>query len=440
MNESMISLLLKLHSKLTGIPDSYVPFWETPEALKIIEDAKYGLDSRLSVTLISQEVAPVAGSSTQEPQPQPAGQSIVKFSYRELYNILNNPNDPASRIGDGPFFVGKVLDEIGAKDEACRETIINCRERLWPRQSSEEEVKAREEREREERRRKARERQLKLMAEFAKKQKQFMEKAMNDESFEKSSADGTGTEEDEMNRGTIKPIEYDCVICNQTSPSTSDNPVGLVSLLQSTSVLGHRRRKSGSNNGGSSSYKLPTSDDERLDPTDRMTYYNEKRIEEFKAHFDESSWIMSISGGWEGGVHVQTCGHHLHMECLKGYMTALKSQQRQNSINTEKGEYSCPLCRQLANTFLPLSPEFGIRQSALVKDRKTQVPLTPEVTVPEIPPSPEATVALEVMKLLREYPVPTPSTKVTDAITKIMEDMTNATKLKYRNVCNEFSN
>lgn len=54
------------------------------------------------------------------------------------------------------------------------------RERLWPRKPEEGEAerREREERERGERRRKAKERQQKLMEEFASKQKQFMEKAM----------------------------------------------------------------------------------------------------------------------------------------------------------------------------------------------------------------------------------------------------------------------
>lgn len=63
--------------------------------------------------------------------------------------------------------------------------------------------------------------------------------------------------------------------------------------------------------------------------------------------------------GWEGGVHVQTCGHHLHLDCLKSYLQSLQSQQRQPSLAVDTGEYFCPLCRQLANSVLPLSPQLG---------------------------------------------------------------------------------
>lgn len=77
---------------------------------------------------------------------------------------------------------------------------------MWPSKEEREEAKKqRENKEREERRRRAKERQQKLMAEFANKQKQFMEKAMEtDENDE-------GMEEEVP----ISKQEYDCVICNQ---------------------------------------------------------------------------------------------------------------------------------------------------------------------------------------------------------------------------------
>ena len=81
----------------------------------------------------------------------------------------------------------------------------------------------------------------------------------------------------------------------------NDNPMGFVSLVQSSSTLGHRRKK------GSVNPKLPTSDEEKceLNMEDTMTHYNERRLEEFGTHFDDSSWLFSISSGWKGGVHVQ---------------------------------------------------------------------------------------------------------------------------------------
>jgi E3 ubiquitin-protein ligase UBR3 len=61
-----------------------------------------------------------------------------------------------------------------------RENIQETRYHLWPQkqEEGEEEQREKEAKEREDRRRRAKERQQKLMAEFASKQKQFMEKAM----------------------------------------------------------------------------------------------------------------------------------------------------------------------------------------------------------------------------------------------------------------------
>lgn len=130
VGESIISLLLKLHSQLSGVPDSYNPEQSTTSN------------------------AEASSSSSTTPH--------------------------ESRIGDGPFFIGELLKKISNLDPMCKNTIIETRNKLWPRmQECEDEQREKEHREREERRKRARERQQKLMAEFANKQKQFMEKAMS---------------------------------------------------------------------------------------------------------------------------------------------------------------------------------------------------------------------------------------------------------------------
>ena len=77
VNESIVTLLLRLHSKYSGRPDSYIP--------------KY----------------------------QRHGVSITEDYHQ-------------SRIGDGCFFIEKVLDRIGDFDEACAESISVSRQLLWP--------------------------------------------------------------------------------------------------------------------------------------------------------------------------------------------------------------------------------------------------------------------------------------------------------------------
>ena len=70
-----------------------------------------------------------------------------------------------------------MLDKICRLDLKNIEHVEHERRGLWPRARKEEEEEKSRQMDRDERRRKARERQQKLMAEFASKQRQFMEKA-----------------------------------------------------------------------------------------------------------------------------------------------------------------------------------------------------------------------------------------------------------------------
>lgn len=223
INETIISLLLKLHSQLSGTPDSYNP----------------------------DESATVDESS----------ESLI--------------------IGDGPFFIGRLLQKISALNASCLECVIETRNKLWPRQHDEcEEKKRRENREREERRRRAKERQQKLMAEFATKQKQFMEKAMEEE--EEAAAMDWNNDDEVL----VSKQEYHCVICNQSSVSSEDKPMGLVALVQATSVIGHRRRQ-----GHEERAVLPTNDEENYAQRKDDTLASEfdRRVEELDRHFDPVS-------------------------------------------------------------------------------------------------------------------------------------------------------
>lgn len=77
------------------------------------------------------------------------------------------------------------------------------------------------------------------MDDFARKQKQFLEQAMEGE----EQATGSATNMDYDSSRLRNNEYYDCVICNVCSPSTEAKPMGLVVLVQATSVLGHRRRQ-----------------------------------------------------------------------------------------------------------------------------------------------------------------------------------------------------
>ncbi|KMQ97669.1 e3 ubiquitin-protein ligase ubr3 [Lasius niger] len=372
VGESIISLLLKLHSQLSGVPDSYNP----------------------EQSAISDNEAGSSSSSSSSSFASPSSLSDSRIG--------------DSRIGDGPFFISQLLRKIADLDPMCRQTIIETRNKLWPRmqECEEDEQREKENREREERRRRAKERQQKLMAEFANKQKQFMEKAMK---TEEASVSGMDWDQEENATKLASKKEYDCVICNQTTPSSEDKPMGLVVLVQATSIIGHERQES-------DRLVLPTSDEDPSIPkgNTRGAHFD-RRMDEMSRLFHTFSWLISVNLGWEGGVHVQTCGHHLHLDCLKSYLESLRSQQRQQSLAVDRGEYLCPLCRQLANSVLPLSPQLG-ECSAVVRSRHAST----------------KTIFADLNTFLKEVQRNPVSSNLAMAMGKAMEDMTSCTYLKYK--------
>uniref|UniRef100_A0A3Q3LCK0 E3 ubiquitin-protein ligase n=1 Tax=Mastacembelus armatus TaxID=205130 RepID=A0A3Q3LCK0_9TELE len=199
----------------------------------------------------------------------------------------------------------------------------------------------------EERRQRARERQQKLLAEFASRQKSFMETAMDVESPDTEAAMDLGPSE-----VMESEVLYDCVICGQSGPSTEDRPTGLVVLLQASSVLGHRCKSQEAKN-------LPTSDEEHIYPADTCGVSHDVRLTLMQRFFKDSSCLQSVSIGWDGGVYVQTCGHTLHIDCHKSYMESLRNDQVLQGFSVDKGEFTCPLCRQFANSVLPCRPGRG---------------------------------------------------------------------------------
>ncbi|CAK9812220.1 E3 ubiquitin-protein ligase UBR3 [Anthophora quadrimaculata] len=358
VDESIITLLLKLHSQLSGVPDSYNP------EQSAMSDNEAG------------------SSSTVEPA--------------------------ESRIGDGPFFIGQLLNKIANLDPMCKDAINEARNRLWSSiQESEDKQREKEHREREERRRRAKERQQKLMAEFANKRKQFMEKAME---TDEAGVSGMDWDQKDSETKVTSKKEYDCVICSQSSPSTENNPMGLVVLVQGTSVIGHARQKPGR-------LVLPTSDDDPPIPkgNTRGAYFD-RRMDEMSHHFDTASLLLSVNVGWEGGVYVQTCGHHLHLDCLLPYVKSLGLQQRQLSLAVDSGEYLCPLCRQLANCFLPLSPQLEKRDGVVRYGSRHASPVA---------------ILSEINSLLKNISYPrSRRTLLSEAMCKAVQDMTRCTHFK----------
>ncbi|XP_066544648.1 E3 ubiquitin-protein ligase ubr3 isoform X2 [Amia ocellicauda] len=295
IRESMLSLLVKLHHKLSAKQNSFYPPWlEDPEAFVKLDSIKYSHGD--GITAIERILTKAAIRSRQNRR------SIQEICRKISPPVPPKKNSPADK---------KTMDK-------------------------------------EERRQKARERQQKLLAEFASRQKSFMETAMDVESPDADVAMDLGSSEQQ-----VSEVLYDCVICGQSGPSTDDRPTGLVVLLQASSVLGHRCKST-------ELKKLPTSDEERIYPEDTCGAANDVRLAMLQRFFKDSSCLQSVSIGWEGGVYVQTCGHTLHIDCHKSYMESLRNDQVLQGFSVDKGEFTCPLCRQFANSVLPCRPGRGV--------------------------------------------------------------------------------
>lgn len=322
IEESILSLLLKLHSQLSGTLDSF-SFDETSSAEGVQDDARHtNADGDGDETM---EINYEAGPSNR------SNASQTNFSKQIVIS--------ESRIGDGPYFIGNLLRKIAKSDVTNARTINEIRHRLWPNQREKQaEQKAKEASEKEERSKRARERQKQMMDKMANDQKKFMKQATeymdcgDDETFD-----------DTENMEYLREKEYMCTMCFTTEPSTEANPFGLVVLDESSGVLGHRRKFG-------ETFKLPLADDE-VKPIERARLATDfmKRTELLTSLFGDESWSLTNNNSFDTGVYVQSCGHYVHLKCIEAYLRSLPSSSSQ-----QQGEFLCPVCRQLSNSVLPL--------------------------------------------------------------------------------------
>uniref|UniRef100_A0AAR2LC70 E3 ubiquitin-protein ligase n=1 Tax=Pygocentrus nattereri TaxID=42514 RepID=A0AAR2LC70_PYGNA len=294
IRESMLSLLVKLHQKLSAKQNSLSPGW-----LEEADPARHAHGD--GITAIERILAKAASRS--------------RHSKRCLQEIC-----------------GRVCPTVTAKKNSPGD---------------------KKSMDKEERRQRARERQQKLLAEFASRQKSFMETAMD-------------------------------------------------------VVLGHRCRSD-------EAKRLPTSDEEQIFPEDTCGATNDVRLALMQRYFKDSSCLQSVSIGWDGGVYVQTCGHTLHIDCHKSYMESLRNDQVLQGFSVDKGEFTCPLCRQFANSVLPCKPGRGTEAGAWH---------TPSNKSP-------ATLVKEVGDLQEELGIFPTESNLTKEMESVIKDIKNATQKKY---------
>ncbi|KAI8124337.1 E3 ubiquitin-protein ligase UBR3 [Lucilia cuprina] len=239
------------------------------------------------------------------------------------------------------------------------------RRKLWPNQREKQaEAKAREAKEKEERRKRARERQMKMMQDFANKQKEFMQTA----AANKWMQHGGGRR---PLRRTAREKNMTALFAIATTPSTESNPIGLVVLVESSGIVGHRRRIT-------ERLPLPLSpeDEERLKHSTRLA-----------TEFNRRTEILSL--------------------------------------NLAK------------NLLLRRLPKDFIRQpkAALARKRRILFPQLDRPTpVVRSGVQPFEQLVSELTNLIKENERPPTSTKLSEAMGRAMEDMTNVTNRKMKRV------
>lgn len=432
--------------------------------------------------------------------------------------------DWSSRIGDGPYFIGCLIkryihaaakrielkklslsideaDNVHPSRKECIAEVIavvdDTRRRIWPNlvkpktkvssevsssssasdhvastsagtsKATEMEVVDAEELERAEKKRRAFELKAQIMNKFRTMQNAFMESNKSQmgedsgkntqENSESNSASGSGGEQsstDQSPSSEANPVSgesqvkynaasYQCVICGVTDVSTLERSFVQIVLLQSTSILGNAQAHPLSEDltGGSSmnvestsarnkssvddlpsTSRISTSEEEQTQFVERKTFANffERRLDALFSEFSVDSWLRSFNIGWCGGVHTQSCGHFMHMDCYQSFITSTY----QTRETTDLIEYSCPLCRKTANSVLPIIPNFA-NLYALVKSRSNSCPLG---------------IANEILELLsngdtsRLANTTEDESKFLKVLAMAIEDVMKATEPQYRNI------
>eukprot|EP00116_Pleurobrachia_bachei_P000505 sb/3460767/ len=213
-------------------------------------------------------------------------------------------------------------------------------------------------------RKRAKERQEKLLQAFASKQRIF-EAQMEDDLLE-------GEEE-------TAPAEeakvFSCIICGMDSAHSEDKPIATLVFCQPTSIHLH------STQPGVERAVMDSGLDEL--PTFHSTVTD---------HYRALSDLYPASKAWYGvgqrsqpGLHVQSCGHTVHVQCFRAYQDSQPEgppdlPEIRISLGIAWGkELNCPTCRRLSNSILPLpcTPYF-------IPYTKTEVivPVSPATQIP----------------------------------------------------------
>jgi hypothetical protein len=169
-------------------------------------------------------------------------------------------------------------------------------------------------------------RQKALLASFAAQQKLFADTMLSDSEEEGEEQDEEQAEE-----------KVECVICSQSAFPSEDSPVGLVCLVQRSSILADHSHKA------------------------RAAFCAWRGLGGLGGEMRIAENLDSC-----GNLHFQSCGHHIHVSCFNSYTETLNQNQSmrdQQRFDQASGLFLCPLCRQMGNALMPLLPKGAAREA-----------------------------------------------------------------------------
>lgn len=240
-------------------------------------------------------------------------------------------NKLEEKFGDGEFYITKLLHNIASCSPLTTPFLQELENTISQLASFDSHENTASSSKHQDKQAIAKRRRAQLLKQFAKIRQDFIEKSE------------LPLEDDKEMENIPTQEEFHCVICMEKGSSLETNPFGLVVSLTSSDILRHRQFEQ-----------------------DQKTHYyfrheTTRLFDKLQPNSDQFSLNTTFPLCQEGGgVHVRTCGHYLHMDCLNSYLDSLSRGDQVNrkskGCQTIVEKFTCPMCRQVAHSFLPVLP------------------------------------------------------------------------------------
>ncbi|KAI8369913.1 hypothetical protein EDC96DRAFT_503828 [Choanephora cucurbitarum] len=199
----------------------------------------------------------------------------------------------------------------------------------------------------------AKERQLKIMAQFAQAQSQFMEQNEflyedEDDSFEDAPEAFSSSENEKNSKAGVvhRFCSYPtgtCIVC-QEDVNDRSLPYGLLGLIQTSNIV--RETPMNDTSLINDIYKMGANLDTDWDDHQCLDE-SASTVPGFPAHLHKT------------GLYASSCGHLMHIKCFEVYCNSIDSRHaaqltRNHPENRSRKEFMCPLCKSLGNILLPV--------------------------------------------------------------------------------------